>query len=227
MIIKELIQRVKALYNQGVQSDDSRLSSRHVYNKLVSVRSMLVTQQIKKKQKVSDWNFVVLPCVELIKVPSHECDCLGDLGCDVWRTKYPLPKILTDLNTHLIAFVASVDNSIVYNEATRQEMLYVKGNKYTSRKPRYVLENSHLYFPLKQSPSLIKIKLLPEDPLAAVKYPSLCEDCTDCQDCRDYNLLEFPIDGDLIEPLITIAKEELVSEFSKGKNDTTNDTADN
>jgi len=227
MIIKDLIQRVKALFNQGVQSDDARLSSRHIYNKLVTVRSMLVSQQIKKKQKVSDWNYVVLPCVELIKVPNHECSCLGDLGCDVWRTKHPIPKTLTDLNKHLIAFVMSVDSTVVYNEATREEILYNKGNKYTSSKPKYVIENSHLYFPLKQSPSLIKIKFLPEDPLVAAAYPSVCEDCTDCVDCRNYNLLEFPIDGDLIEPLITIAKEELVADFSKGKNDTTNDTTDN
>lgn len=227
MLIGEVIQRIKSLYNGGVQSDDSRLSSRHIYNKLVSCRQVLITQQARKHQKISDWNFVVLPCVELIKVPSHECSCLTSLGCDVWRTKYPLPKPLTDLNKHLISFVITIDNSELIAEATREEFLYNKGNKYTSKKPKYIIENSHLYFPVQKSPGIIKIKFLPEDLIEAAKYPSFCEEeCEDCQDCRDFNLIEFAIDGDLLEPVIQMAREELVTDFGKQKQDIHNDTID-
>ena len=35
MKIKEIIQRVQSLYSKGVQSDDTRLSDRHIYNKMV------------------------------------------------------------------------------------------------------------------------------------------------------------------------------------------------
>lgn len=226
MTIGEAIQRVKSLYSMGVQSDDSRLTSRHIYNKLISCRQLLVAQQARKRQKISDWNFVVLPCVELIEVPAHECPCLGDIGCNVFRTKWPLPKPLTDLNTHLISFVVSIDNTEIYNEASREEIIYVKGNKYTSSRPRYVIENSHLYFPIRKSPGIVKVKLLPEDLIEAAKYPTICNDCTDCADCRDYNTLEFAIDGDLLEPMFQMAVEELVGEFSKQRQDVNNDTAD-
>ena len=110
MLIAEIIERIQSLYSRGVSSDESRLSDRHVYNKALSVRMQLLAQQIKKKQRISDWNYTVLPCVELIKVPSHECSCLGDLGCDVYRTKFKIPRVMTDANRHYIEFVMSVDS---------------------------------------------------------------------------------------------------------------------
>ena len=73
----------------------------------------------------------------------------------------------------------------------------------------------------------MKIKLLAEDPIEGVNYPSLCnEDCQDCQDCRDYNDIEFPIDGDLIDTLVEMAHAELIAEFSKAEQDIKNNTLD-
>ncbi len=227
MRIGELLQRIQSLYSKGVQSDDTRLSRRHIYNKLLTVRGRLISQQVKKRQKISDWNFVILPCVELIQVPAHECSCLAELGCPVWRTKFPLPKPLTDLNKHLIEFVMSIENSMLIDETTREEVLYAKGNKYTFLKPKYLFENGYLYFPMKKSPKVVKIKFLPEDPIEAHKYPSICGDCEDCINCEDYSSLPFPIDGDMIEPLIEIAAEELVAKFSVSQQDIHNDARDN
>jgi len=205
----KVIERIQSLYSGGVASDETRLSSRHIYNKLITVRQRLIAQQVKKRQKISDWNFTVLPCVELIRVPSHECDCLGDLGCDIYRTKYPLPKTLTDLNRHLIQYVMSIDTGIKIDETDRTSVLYLKGNKYTSTKIKYLLENGHVYFPLPKSPGIVKIKLLAEDPIEASKYPSFCP-CEDCEDCKEYADVEFPIDGDLLELVITMSVAELL-----------------
>ena len=227
MFIKEIIERVQSLYSRGVSSDESRLSDRHVYNKMLSVRMQLLSQQLKKKQRVSDWNYTVLPCVELIKVPNHECSCLGDLGCDVYRTKYPIPKVLTDSNRHFIEFVMSIENSIRIEEVTRQGVLYLKGNKYTGKKPKYLFENGYLYFPIDKSPGIVKIKLLAEDPLEARKFPSLCEeDCEDCQDCTPAYEYPFDIDGDLIEPLIDICVQEIIVVFERKPEDKANNSRD-
>lgn len=226
MLVGELIQRIQSNYSRGVSSDDTRLSSRHIYNALLTTRMTLVTQQAKKREKISDWNYVVLPCVELIRVPSHECNCLGDLGCDIWRTRFPLPKPLTNMNKHLIDFVMSIDSGMQIDETTRQEVINSRGNKYTKDKPKYLFENQHVYLPVQKSPGILKIKYLPEDPLEASKYPSFCNDCEDCVECRDYNDLEFPIDGDLVKPLIDMVLIELSEVFSKKDEDTTNDTSD-
>jgi hypothetical protein len=119
MIIAEIIERIQSLYSVGVSNDETRLSDRHVYNKTLTVRMQLLSQQLKKKQRMSDWNYTILPCVELIKVPSHECACLGDLGCDVYRTKFKIPRVMTDSNRHYIEYVMSIDNGMRIEETTR------------------------------------------------------------------------------------------------------------
>jgi len=226
MYIKEVIERIQSLYSKGVSSDESRLSDRHIYNKILSVRMQLLAQQLKKKQRISDWNYSVLPCVELIKVPNHECPCLGDLGCDVFRTKLPIPRVLTDSNRHYIEFVMSVENGQRIEEVSRQGVIYLKGNKYTGNKPKFLFENGYLYFPIKKSPGVVKIKLLPEDPLEAKKYPSLCDDCQNCTDCTPAYEYEFNIDGDLIEPLIDICVQEIIGTFGQRPEDRDNNSRD-
>ena len=98
MKIGEIVQRVQSLYSKGVHSDDSRLSARHIYNKLLTVRARLISQEAKKKQKISQWNYQTISCIELIKVPAHECPCLPPIGCDMLRSKYKLPKPLSGLS---------------------------------------------------------------------------------------------------------------------------------
>ena len=49
MKIGEIIQRIQSLYSKGVESDDTRLMSRHIYNKLLTVRARLISQDAKKK----------------------------------------------------------------------------------------------------------------------------------------------------------------------------------
>jgi hypothetical protein len=227
MLIAEIIERITSLYSKGVSSDESSLSDRHVYNKALSVRMRLLSQQLKQKQRVSDWNYSILPCVELIKVPNHECACLGDLGCDVYRTKHKIPKIITDSNRHYIEYVMSVDNGMRIEEVSRQGVLYLKGNKYTGTKPKYLFENGYLYFPLNNSPGVVKIKLLAENPLEASRFPSLCEDCLDCVNCTAAPDEDFVIDGDLIESLITLCAQEILVGFGQGREDKTNNSRDN
>ena len=51
MIIAEIIERIQSLYSVGVSNDETRLSDRHVYNKTLTVRMQLLSQQLKKKQR--------------------------------------------------------------------------------------------------------------------------------------------------------------------------------
>ena len=40
---------VQSMYSHGVQSDDSRLSGRHIYSKLVSARARLIEKELKSQ----------------------------------------------------------------------------------------------------------------------------------------------------------------------------------
>jgi hypothetical protein len=104
--------------------------------------------------------------------------------------------------------------------------MYLKGNKYTGTKPKYLFENGYLYFPLKKNPGIVKIKLLAEDPLEAHHYPSICEECPECLDCLPTPEHTFDIDGDLIEPLIDICVQEIIGIFGAKREDRANNSRD-
>src|SRR5690606_20582736 len=116
MTTGEIIQRIQSLYSKGVNSDDSRLSNRHIYNKLLTVRSRIISQEAKKKQRISSWNYQTIPCIELIKVEAHNCPCIPPLGCQILRSRYPLPKPLSGLSGELIKNVTSIDRTIKIDE---------------------------------------------------------------------------------------------------------------
>ena len=225
MIVREIVQRIQSLYSKGVQSDDSRLTSRHIYNKMLTVRSRLLSQKIKKKQAVAEANYVVLSCIELEKVEPYDCPCLPQLGCKVYRTKERLPRILTDLNGEIIDWVFSLDNSLRIDRISREAYLRVQGNRYTPDNARYILEDGYAYFYGRNLPKVVKMKFLPEDPYEVLQYPSACpDDDTDCTSPLD---MDFPIDGDLMDTMIEMSVNELLVLFSQANEDQTNNTKDN
>mgnify|MGYP003640065982 CR=1 FL=1 len=235
MIVKEIIQRVQSLYSKGVQSDDSRLSSRHIYSVILSIRDTLLVQKANKRQPISQWNFQTLNCVELIKAQPYECPCLPSVGCDILRTKGKLPKPLTGLiDGHMIQSVTSLEGSIIYSPTTWKDKKYKKGSKYTSNKPDYYIRDNYLYVTTKKGPKVISITGLFEDPLEAEMYPNLCggSDCTEsskdniCPDCISPLDKDLPLDRDTVKPLIEMAAQELLSMFSQGREDISNNTRD-
>ena len=226
MLVKELIQRVQSLYSKGVESDDSRLSSRHIYNKLLSVRSRLISQQAKKKQRVSQWNYQTIPCIELVKVPAHDCPCLPPIGCEILRSKYKLPAPLSGLSDDLIDWVRSIEKSIKIDRITINALTAQKGNKYTAKKLQFFIENEYLYISTPSNLKVVAMRALFEDPIEAEQFKGYCdEDCTDC-DCIDYLGYEFPIDTDLVDTLIEMAVKEVVILFSQSPEDLSNNTRD-
>ena len=228
MKIGEIVQRVQSLYSKGVASDNSRLSNRLIYNKLLTVRARLISQEAKKKQKISQWNYQTISCIELIKVPAHECPCLPPIGCDMLRSKYKLPKPLTGLSGNLIQTVTTIDRSKKLNEVTLNAVKAQSGNKYASKAINYFLENGYLYITTPTELKFIRLIGLFEDPIIAKQFETYCEEqCTDCGDCIDYQQEEFPIDNDMIDALIELTIQELVILFSQAKQDINNNSAEN
>lgn len=224
MLTGELIQRIQSLYSRGVKSDESRLSSRHIYNICLSVRSLLITQKVNKKQKISSWSYVTLPCVELIKVNPQDCPCLPNIGCEILRSKYKIPKPILNLDSHLIQSVSTVDGSIIYSETSWEGKKFSKGKKYTSNKPDYWIRDEYLFLEQKIGPKVVSITGLFFDPDVKKLFETFCggaePDCTGILD------REFPIDDDLIEPLVRLVAEEAVNLFSSRQPDIQNDGQD-
>ena len=226
MLISEIIQRVQALYSKGVASDDSRLSSRLIYNKLLTTRARLISQEAKKKQKISQWNYQTLSCIELIKVPTQECPCIPPTGCEILRSKYKLPKPLSGLSGNLIQSVSTIDRSEKINEISLNAIRSLSGNKYSKTTLRFFIESGYLYLSTPRDVNFVKIVGLFEDPMEVKKYETYCETCQDCIECLNYDQEEFPIDNDMIDPLIELAVQEIVIMFSQSQQDLTNDSND-
>lgn len=228
MKIGEIVQRIQSLYSKGVESDDARLMQRHIYNKLLTTRARLISEQAKKKQRISQWNYQVIPCIELVKVPAQECPCLPPIGCDMMRSKYKLPKPLSGLSGSLIQTVTTLDRGQKLNEVSMNAVRSLAGNKYSSKNINYFIEQGYLYITTPSKIQFVRLVGLFEDPIAAKTFENYCkENCTDCVDCIDYQEEEFPIDNDTIDVLIELTVQELIVLFGQSQQDNTNDSNDN
>lgn len=225
MTIKEIIQRIQSLYSKGVQADDTRLSNRHIYNKLKTIRGRLLYEKINKRQFLASINYQVLPCVELVKAPITECPCIPPLGCCIYRTKYPLPKPISGIMNHIIKSVTSLDGNIVYSEITWQDKKYKQYDKYTSHKPDYFISGEYLYVTAKNDTEVIRIELILEDPVEGYSHPMYCPTVND--PCIPYYDREFHLDNSMVDAAIELAVQELIGVFNQGIEDSSNNTKDN
>lgn len=224
MLLEEIIQRVQSAYSHGVQSSDSRLTNLHIYNKLLTVRAVLITQRLRKRQSISQWSYQTIPCIKLILAPIHECDC-APKGCTIVRSKYKIPKPLTNMDSHMIEFT-SLDGSQTPSEVKWTALKHLKGNKYTGTKPSWFIRNEYLYMTDTKILDTFSVTGLFEDPEKVNQFIGLCE-CDPIEDCDSPMDRDFNIDADLIEPMIEIATDELIAKFYQTGEDRYNDAQDN
>lgn len=228
MQIQEAIQRVQSLYSRGVQSQNTRLSNRHIYNKLRTTRSKIVKQEADKKQLVNQWTYQTLPCIEMISIPLNECPCTLQAGCMILRSKYPIPSFMTGMDKMLVQSVTGLEGELVLQETSFSEKKYNKGNRYTSSMPGWFIRNykdkSYIYITVNLRLQSITLTALFDNPINAWIFPSLCSD--NYYTCMSYLDMEFPIDNDMMDGIIELATNELISTFIQMKQDTTDNAID-
>jgi hypothetical protein len=225
MKIGEIIDRIFGIYSSGIASDDIRLSPQLCYSKMLSVRSKLIVQSVNKKQRVSDWDFTHIPCVELIEVPTQLCPCLPTSGCTILRSKYKLPTPLSGLSSDLLRSVSTADFSHKIDYVTLNAYKSQRGNKYSSRKMNYFILEEYLYISTPKKIKVVSINGIFEDPISAEQYKGLCE-CDTCDSCIEYREIEFPIGMDQIDTLIELVVQELVIMYKQIPSDTLNNSVE-
>ena len=145
MLIKEVIERIQNLYNEGVLPYYNRLSNRRIYSIIMSSRSLLLGQMLSKHLKISQNNYELLPCIELEIVSRDLCPCAVPSACTILRSKEKLPEILTSSTTYAIQSVLSTDWAIKFDYLNVNATRYATYDKYTSTKPSYFIHNDYLY----------------------------------------------------------------------------------
>lgn len=230
MQLKHLIQRVQSAYSAGLPTDESIISDRLIYSKLLSTRNELLFQKANKKQKISDWNYQTLSCVELIRAPLIECPCIPDYGCVILKTRFPIPEPISKLSGQHIKSITTEDGEITYDLKSWGELKNRKGNKYTNNKPVAFIRDSHLYIMTKIGPTIINIVGLFADPIKAEDFPSFCDqNCSEkeCINCTPMFERDFPIPPDMEEALIKLTIEEIVGVVGQRQEDISNNNQDN
>jgi hypothetical protein len=192
---------------------------------MTTVRSKLLSQKAEQKKFISQWNYQLLPCVEMALAPVHECPCLPAPGCKILKSVHPLPEVMTDKNKHLINYVTNLNGDIVYDYMTWKEKKHKKGNKYTGGDPDYWIRNGYLYSTYRTGPKILVMEILAEDPLVAEAFPSFCPGVEDTS-CSSPLDKDFPIDTDLIDTLVELCVQELIGIFKQNTEDLTNTTTD-
>lgn len=225
MKVIEAIQRVQSLYSKGVAADDRRLTNRHIYSKLKTVRARLLYEKITNKQFIASTNYQVLPCVELVKAPIHECPCIPPLGCCIYKTKYQLPTPVSGISGHIIRSVTSLDGNTVYSEITWQDKKYKQYDKYTSKKPDYFISNEYLYVTADNDAEVVRIEILLDDPVEGYNFPSYCPDAQD--PCISIYDREFHLDNSMFDAMIQLTVSTLLTQFVSSVEDETNNAKDN
>ena len=222
MTIREAIQTVQSMYSKGVQAADTRLSRRLIYNKLITARERVLVQQYNKGQKISQWCYQTIPCLEFISVPVIECPCVPPLGLHMLRSKSKIPAVMSGIDKHLFQSVTSLDGQVKYDETTWDTYRYIAGNKYTKTDVSFFVKGDYIWLTSKKKPQKVVVTVLAADPLAWYNLQQCCEEapCT--------NMLDkpFPIDGLSFEAVSALALQFLVEFFSSRKEDKLANTSD-
>jgi hypothetical protein len=205
MLIKEIVQRVLSVENNGVHRVDDAHSMRWIYSIAKTVRGRILTQESNKKKKLSIWNYQTLPCVQFERVKNHQCECV-DYGCYVLRSVYPIPRPLEGIYGGFIKSVTSIDKAVTIDPVDILAATHLSGNKYTAKKTYYYIQDGYMYIVNNTTLETLSIIGLFEDPIEAMEFPSACD--TEAV-CLDYPSVEFPLDNSLVDYLIQLILTEL------------------
>lgn len=225
MTIGEVAERIQAAYSRGVSSDDVRLSYRIIYNKMVTVKAVLLSQIMNKGQKVSDRNMDFIECVPLEKAEPYECPCAPPSGCLILKSKCKLPRPVSNKNGDYITSVSSIDGFTFYDRTTWEGKKSKQHSKYTGTKPDYFFKNDYIYITTKDL--LLKAVTVSGIFDDITKYDcSFCDECDNdliTDDCTAIVDKEFKIESRLLDPLVDLAVAELIGKWKSDKEDERND----
>ena len=220
MTVRELTDRVQNIYSRGVQSDDSRLRRRLIYNKLMTAASKAYAKFMAEGGRADAWDRIAIPCISLQEASIHECECLPPAGKKFWRSVEKLPKALSKMT------MTTLGGDQHFSIISWEEKKNKRFNKYTANKPAAWIRNGYLY--LTGNPDktpLITVEAVWEDPVAVQNFRAYCTDCgikTDAPKCYSALDVEFPIPNRIEDNVIQDTLQELLGLFNRQRQDKKN-----
>jgi len=207
----EVIQRVLSLFNKGVHTNQNRWTKKYIYNKLVTIRGVLLQQQAYKKYRLPLESYQLLECIEMEKAPLSECNCIPpDLlpHISVYRSVKKIPYILKSQQNYLINDITTVSGEVRLDLSTFSSLNYYKGKKYGKSRPFVFFYNNYLWL-INAEYSLLQIRAIFTFPTDVYEFNNC--GCEQVEDCQSYLEKSFPFPISNIDTLIAMAVQELVN----------------
>ena len=180
MSLKGLAYDVLNEYNAGRTTSNLNVSIDQVKFIILNKLATYLRQQAAKGYNISDSYFVSLNCVDVIPVNSTEC-CSVDIGCSFLRTKDPVPQVMDFQNTDGLRRVSNINQeSKPFQRMTPDRVPFEKhAPKFSKKFIKYYTKDkdNYIYFyydklhcPEGKYLEKVSIRLLPEDPMEAMKH---------------------------------------------------------
>ncbi|HMT02174.1 MAG TPA: hypothetical protein PKD00_02500 [Burkholderiales bacterium] len=232
MLVGDLTSTIQAYFNTGTKNSNYKLSDRLIYQEALTIRSALLYAKIYQLNgfNISDNNFTVINCIELIDVDAANCPCVPVKGCTVKRSKYQLPTFLATSYGEFIDYVRTVDGKIKFNESSLAEQEDKEFREYGKTANEYFIENKYLWiYTTKKFDNLkrIRLKAIFENPLDVNEFMKLndCEETPNDVKCTAFET-EFNIDKELTRTLIDTLIRNVYNYFLIKRLDDTNNSKD-
>lgn len=135
---------VKNLLNNGIASDDSRLSNKLIAHFLKMSRAVLVKQKLDKYHTLSETNYITI-CVPLELSEFNECKCgPSDVNCKILKSTCPIPKEINS-NKRTTIQVQYIDGSIMDKTSITSNKLTKYSLTQCNPNPGWFLNTTDLY----------------------------------------------------------------------------------
>lgn len=208
--IAEHIYSIQNVLNKGVKSDDSRVSDRLILHFMNIARVLLIKRKADKRKFLGPSNRQGF-CMPLCEDTFINCCNMPSITCPLLKGQYKIPKAITG-RTNLYVKVYYLSGQ----EIGRTTISAFRDRQYSltkKDKPGWFISNDYLY-----------IAGIPNNMLKAVWVEGLFEkpeeigDIISCGSdgettCYDINEEEYPIDGELVEPMYQVAMQYLSQQF--------------
>lgn len=229
MVNGEIIERVQSILNKGVQSDDARLPDPYVFNVISTVKTLIIKRKIKG-EKISDWMKSYLPVVILEPAAIVDDECLLvplPPGCKLLRSTCDLPAPLSNANGHMIDYVSTLNGNTL-DKLDFVSSKYRSGNKYSSNKEGYYIQNKRLWVVGQTPPrAVFVVGLFHSDEEVVLFNSECCKSSNSTFDkCVSMYDRDFKMDTDMIPLLIEMSVKE-ISQSQIFKEDISNNARDN
>ena len=219
MKIGDVIQRVSSLYSKGADTDETRLSRRHIYNKLLTVRATHTIQRLNQGRPFSEWDLQPLHCISMTEQKAIPCG--ASYECPFMKSASPIPSALTNDDTENVV-VTNFNGQIIFSRTSFETYKYLMGNKYGYKKPFYFIHDNYLYL-INSRMEKAHMHAIWRNPIEVWRMHLTNQEKSTCFDNND---VEFFTPEEMIEGIVRVAHDELVKDFVQMTEDITNDSKD-